>query len=181
MTGPELQSLIHTLTPFSAAVIDQTFRALRMRDLVPTSPRGGTPIHMARDHAAWIILALAIDRAPAKAAELVATWGAMVPTDDRSGFPTFGQALAASLSDDSAALRIWEIRVCRDWPRAEIVVGEEGARTTYVFGFTSVGEARAAGFRTAPCRSEFVVSGGALQALAIDLADHSERKAQIVG
>lgn len=75
MTGPELQSLLHLLTPISAANIDQTLRALRHQGLVPTSPRGTAAVHLDAVHAAWALLALAIDQSPDKSADAVPAWG----------------------------------------------------------------------------------------------------------
>lgn len=88
-------------------------------------------------------------------------------------------ALADVLTDCGATISVREVRICRDWPMAEIVAGNEITADTYRFGYRTLEEARAAGFRTSPVRSDFVLSGGALQMMAIDIAETRERKATI--
>jgi hypothetical protein len=171
MIAPALQRLLQILTPASAAEIDQTFRALRAQNLIPTTPRGRgvPPAEMMPEHAAWTLLTLAINRPPAAAAEVVRDWAAMRPIDTSLGADNFGDALGAALSDPGARMKVFEIRIGREWPNGWLVLGDRNDPRLYAFGLIAA-EARAAGYRTTACRSEFIISGGALHQIAIDLA-----------
>jgi hypothetical protein len=178
MTPPDLQRDIGVFTNFSAAAIDQTFRALRATKLIPTSHKGLPAIELTPEHVAYILIALAIDDTPAGRAEKVLAWATMSPRKDNTTFFSFVHALETILRDPCARLRLSDVRVCREWPYAAFSAGDE--RVTYEFGFRTPDEARAHGFRVTPCRSEFVLSGGALQQLAINLAT-PEMAATIIG
>jgi hypothetical protein len=172
MIAPELQRLLQILSNQSAATIDQTFRALRVRGLIPTSPRGGQPFAMQAEHATWALLALAIDRTPGQSAEVVSAWGDMRARDGKTPHMTLGAMLFDALSDPTGRLLVREVRICREWPLAVVIVGDEYAQTTYEFGAKSTDETKTYGtFRAAPVRSDFVINGGALHQIAIDLAD----------
>jgi len=175
MIGPDLQRELQSFTQHSGAVIDQTFRALRAHGLMPTTPRGRgvPPAEMTAVHAKWALLMLAIGRAPDKAVDVVTQWDAMPARKASMGFATFGAALTAILRDVGGQMQIAEARICREWPEACLTIGinrYEAPKAVHWFGHQDLAETRAAGFRTTPIRSDYVLNGGALHQTAIDLA-----------
>jgi len=117
---------------FSNSDADQ--RAMKLRDALLT-PRGGRgphaphlePVHMTR-----LLIGLTASETAPKAADAVIEYMTMSAIGDRwfSRAEDFETALTAVFSDIDMTLQVAEVKICRSWPEAEIIL-TDGRRFTF--------------------------------------------------
>jgi len=154
-----LRRALGSSTGLSQGQIGHVVHHLMRRDIVPNNGRGRPAAKVQLEHCAASLVALAISGTPYEATGRVIEWLSMpeIPT----GPTTFGDHLASVCGAYPNDVR--EIRICRSWPHA-VVVRANGIVAE--FGYGSPEAACAAGYAAASVRSEFVIPGSALDALA---------------
>jgi hypothetical protein len=166
MTGKELERLLSTHTPRSAAELDGIGRALRDAGLVPSGARGPHAPDFNADHVAAFLIAAAATPIIAEAATTAKTYAALKSL--RTPFAkakTFGEALAAALIDIHNARDVDAVELNRTWPCASIRIknGRE-----FVYGHVSRNDR--AGIVVYPFHEVTRITTGLLSMVALEIA-----------
>ena len=172
----DLESKLPTFFPRSRSELQQIFESLRDDGLLPTGGRGPNAPHITVQHGASILIAICSPRTLAQSAEFVVEWGGMKPVgkklSDFAGVKNFRQALEVLLSDAEDKVRLKEVRITLNWPRA-IIVLDSGKQFT--FGYEDSLAASDAGYFSYPSRFEAILAPSMLTQMALYISQPAEQ------
>ena len=151
MLTAQLVSRILDLSGLTAGRVEHASRSLRRAGIVGAA--------VTADHAAWLLIGIAVPGAALSAGLVVGMWAGM-RSPEGCGYPTFGAALAAILADTAGDLNVIEVRICTDFPAARIVTGFRHGGAVYDFADHE------SDYQAKPIRRALVLSGGVLRTLA---------------
>lgn len=177
MNGKELERKLSVLVPRTHTQLDHFGRALRAAGLLPLGGRGLAAPEITPQHAANMLIALAVAEKPGDAPNAVTSYSAMPmaecdPAIGATAAETFGQALLEILTHSTSGPNIYSVRICRSWPLAII----ETDRGNVTYGCVSSVDACEAGFQTWGAREEFCYTPGLLSQINYELAGGNSRR-----
>lgn len=166
MNSKDLERFLAKRTTWREGDVDQRTRLLRAARMVPTGARGTNAPDISAEHAATVLLSLAVSDRAADAVAAVLTYAPLQPAsggrfDGFAGKETFADALTDILEDHETRYRIAEVVICKSWPMARISTrSPEGETKDYAYG------AAPSDVRTDTVRIETRISGSFLRTLA---------------
>lgn len=135
-----------------------------------------------------MLLSVATADVPQRAAHQAVTYASLPASSPRkggdevqpfAGRETVGEALVALLENADLASAVEEIRIYTSWPRVEIQGAN--AKDAGYYGYAHHKGAAENGFRTVPCPMVWLLSGGVIQQLALELKEDEDADAGWVG
>ena len=135
MRARQFEILMATLGGWSSSDLDVRTRQLRGCELLPKGGRGPHAPEINAEHAATILLAMAVAPRAVDAGTRLPPYLSMVGPDplDGQGSIGFREALAKVLADPAFTSGIEAVSVCRSAPQARISLEVKGAIQEFVY------------------------------------------------